>query len=160
VERAAIDVWELGACLSADQQMAGEHSIGRAIGMIRLREYPYVANPRMGSEVALERRARLTRDRRNVLLPLLVVFGPPSDRPVGHMPGEGRLLPRLGEHAGQRVDAGSLPLVPVQRAANAVNAAERPLAATNARFTALDWLVVVLGGLCVALAVLGTFVPA
>jgi len=33
---------------------------------------------------------------------------------------------------------GSLPLVPVQRAANAVNAAERPLAATNARFTALD----------------------
>jgi len=56
--------------------------------------------------------------------------------------------------------AGSLPLVPVQRAANAVNAAERPLAATNARFTALDWLVVVLGGLCVALAVLGTFVPA
>jgi len=41
-----------------------------------------------------------------------------------------------------------------------VNAAERPLAATNARFTALDWLVVVLGGLCVALAVLGTFVPA
>jgi hypothetical protein len=76
------------------------------------------------------------------------------------MLGEGRLLPRLGEHAGQRVDAGSLPLVPVQRAANAVNAAERSLAATNTRFTARDWLVVVLGGLCVALAVLGTFVPA
>jgi len=54
------------------------------------------------------------------------------------MPGERRLLPGLGEHAGQRVDGGSLPLVPVQRAANAVNAAERPLAATNARFTALD----------------------
>ena len=106
--------------------------------MIRLREYPYVANPRMGSEVALERRARMTRDRRNVLVSLLVVLSSAADRRVGHMLGERRLLPRLGEHAGQRVDAGSLPLVPVQRAANGVNAAERPLAATNARFTALD----------------------
>ena len=65
-------------------------------------------------------------------------FRPAIGSPVGHMPGERRLLPGLGEHAGQRVDGGSLPLVPVQRAANAVNAAERPLAATNARFTALD----------------------
>jgi hypothetical protein len=64
--------------------------------------------------------------------------------------------------ASTRVSASTPGLLarPGQRAANAVNAAERPLAATNARFTALDWLVVVLGGLCVALAVLGTFVPA
>ena len=55
--------------------------------------------------------------------------------------------------------AGSIALVPVQRAANAVNAAERPRAATNARFTALNWVVVAFGGLCLALAVVGTFVP-
>lgn len=53
--------------------------------------------------------------------------------------------------------ASMLALIPVQRAANALNARERPSVPPNDRFSALNWMGIVVGGLLVALAIWGTF---
>ena len=50
-------------------------------------------------------------------------------------------------------------VVPVQNAANAVNRAVAPDHAPNARIAVLDWLVVVPGGLLLALGLVGSFLP-
>lgn len=50
-------------------------------------------------------------------------------------------------------------VVPVQNAANAVNRAVAPAHPPNARIAGLDWLVVVPGGLLLALGVVGSFLP-
>jgi uncharacterized membrane protein YozB (DUF420 family) len=50
-------------------------------------------------------------------------------------------------------------LLPVQAAANRVNAAALPDHERNARFSLANWLVVALGGIVVILAVIGSFMP-
>jgi hypothetical protein len=48
-------------------------------------------------------------------------------------------------------------MVPVQMAAERVNAAAAPLSATNDRFSGINWLTILVGGVFLFLAVIGTF---
>jgi hypothetical protein len=50
-------------------------------------------------------------------------------------------------------------LLPVQAYANRVNVAESPDADPNARFSAGNWIAIVIGGLVLTLAVIGTLSP-
>jgi hypothetical protein len=50
-------------------------------------------------------------------------------------------------------------LVPVQNAVNAINRAEAPDHDPNERFTALNWVWIVVGGLLLVLSAIGTLVP-
>ena len=59
---------ELRAFLGAYLHMASEHGVGGPVRTIRLREHPYVAYPRMGSQIALKRRAGLHAEPGAVLL--------------------------------------------------------------------------------------------
>lgn len=51
-------------------------------------------------------------------------------------------------------------LVPIQTCANRINLEHAPRHDRNTRFTVLNWIVIVVGGLVVALTVFGAFVPA
>jgi hypothetical protein len=50
-------------------------------------------------------------------------------------------------------------LLPVQAAANRVNAAAAPSHDPNARLTRWNWVLIMIGGLVVVLAIVGTFLP-
>lgn len=50
-------------------------------------------------------------------------------------------------------------LVPVQMTANRINLAFAPRHDRNARFTVLNWLVIVIGAVVLALTVIGAFMP-
>jgi hypothetical protein len=50
-------------------------------------------------------------------------------------------------------------LVPVQAAANTVNAAVAPAHDRSSRFTAWNWVTIVLGGLLFLLSLVGSFLP-
>lgn len=52
-----------------------------------------------------------------------------------------------------------LPLLRVQRLANAINAHYTPLAERNARFSAVNIVVIALGGLLLLLSIIGSFMP-
>ena len=54
---------------------------------------------------------------------------------------------------------GFLPLVPVQKSVNAINAKLAPAADANARFTGWNVFGLVVGGIVLALSVVGAFVP-
>jgi hypothetical protein len=50
-------------------------------------------------------------------------------------------------------------LVPVQDAINAINRAETPDHDPNDRFTAWNWLLIVVGGFLLVLSAIGALVP-
>jgi len=49
-------------------------------------------------------------------------------------------------------------LLPMQAYANRINAAVAPMADTNSRFSAWNWVVVVLGGIVLVLGIIGSFI--
>jgi hypothetical protein len=50
-------------------------------------------------------------------------------------------------------------LIPVQRRANEINTAIEPAHDRNSRFTPLNWVALIVGGLLVVLAIIGTLLP-